>query len=81
MHIFITGGTGFIGRELIQQLKSENHHFTLLTRDTEAKSDDLQINYCYSLDELVDLNDFDAVITLPVSRFLINVGQTNKNRN
>ncbi|HDL3047918.1 TPA: NAD-dependent epimerase/dehydratase family protein, partial [Mannheimia haemolytica] len=34
MHIFITGGTGFIGRELIQQLKSENHHFTLLTRDT-----------------------------------------------
>ncbi|HDL5699113.1 TPA: TIGR01777 family oxidoreductase [Mannheimia haemolytica] len=64
MHIFITGGTGFIGRELIQQLKSENHHFTLLTRDTEAKSDDLQINYCYSLDELVDLNDFDAVINL-----------------
>ncbi len=54
MHIFITGGTGFIGRELIQQI--ENHHFTLLTRDTEGKSDDLQINYCYSLDELVDLN-------------------------
>lgn len=64
MRIFITGGTGFIGRALIQQLKSENHHFTLLTRNTAMKSDNTHISYCYSLDALVDLNDFDAVINL-----------------
>ncbi|QLB19427.1 TIGR01777 family oxidoreductase [Mannheimia granulomatis] len=62
MKILVTGGTGFIGTELVRCLKSENHHFTLLTRNRELKSDDKQIQYCYSLDEFSDLNDFDAVI-------------------
>ncbi|MEG9532089.1 TIGR01777 family oxidoreductase [Mannheimia indoligenes] len=64
MNILITGGTGFIGTELIKKLKPENHHFTLLVRDKGKKSDDKQITYCYSLDEFSDLNDFDAVINL-----------------
>lgn len=64
MNILITGGTGFIGTELVKKLKSENHHLTLLVRDKEKKSDDKQITYCHSLDEFSDLNDFDAVINL-----------------
>ncbi|AHG73977.1 nucleoside-diphosphate sugar epimerase [Mannheimia sp. USDA-ARS-USMARC-1261] len=64
MNILITGGTGFIGTELIKKLKSENHHFTLLVRNKDKKSDDKRITHCYSLDEFSDLNDFDAVINL-----------------
>lgn len=64
MHILVTGGTGFIGTELIKQLKPEKHHFTILTRDKEAKKDEPQITYCHSLDEFSDLNAFDAVINL-----------------
>lgn len=64
MRIFITGGTGLIGTELIKQLKPENHHFTLFTRNKDLKSDDKQIQYCYSLNDLPDFNDFDAVINL-----------------
>ncbi|HGO5853459.1 TPA: TIGR01777 family oxidoreductase [Mannheimia haemolytica] len=64
MNILITGGTGFIGTELVKQLKTESHRLTLLTRDNEAKSQDQQITYCYSLDAFADLNDFDAVINL-----------------
>ncbi|MDD0825062.1 TIGR01777 family oxidoreductase [Mannheimia sp. AT1] len=64
MRIFITGGTGFIGSELVKHLKSENHHLTLLTRNRELKSDDSQIEYCYSLADFTDFNDIDAVINL-----------------
>lgn len=64
MKIFITGGTGFIGSELVKYLKSENHHLTILTRNRMLKSDDAQIQYCYSLADLTDFNGVDAVINL-----------------
>lgn len=64
MRIFITGGTGFIGSALVQALKAEHHKLTLLTRNKNQKSEDEQIQYCYSLEELADLNTFDAVINL-----------------
>lgn len=64
MRIFITGGTGFIGSELVKYLKSEKHHLILLTRDPKLKSEDKQIQYCYSLADLTDFNDIDAVINL-----------------
>ncbi|MCL9782844.1 TIGR01777 family oxidoreductase [Vibrio sp. S4M6] len=68
MKILVTGGTGFIGKELLK-------HFTtfkvvLLTRDialakrTLSYTDHGNIDYISSLSELRDLNDFDAVINL-----------------
>lgn len=68
MKILLTGGTGFIGRELIKHLTT--HHLVMLTRSpSKAKSivnhaDMGNISYISSLDHLHDLNEFDAVINL-----------------
>jgi nucleoside-diphosphate-sugar epimerase len=34
--VFVTGGTGFIGRELVRRLVDEGHEVTALTRDAES---------------------------------------------
>lgn len=68
MHILITGGTGFIGKNLIKHLTE--HQLTLLTRDIKKAKQTLQharflnMNYIQSLDELDDLNHIDVVINL-----------------
>lgn len=68
MKILLTGGTGFIGSELIKTFKTS--HVTLLTRSpnkakkTLAHADHGNINYIQTLDDLKDLNHFDAVINL-----------------
>lgn len=36
MKIFITGGTGFLGRNLIEELIAENHEVTVLTRSEKT---------------------------------------------
>ncbi|HDZ3770857.1 TPA: TIGR01777 family oxidoreductase [Vibrio cholerae] len=68
MRILITGGTGFVGFELIKLLSS--HELLVLTRDlTKAAqrfahipSQNLQL--LRSLDELSDFNGIDAIINL-----------------
>ena len=38
MRIFITGGTGFIGRHIVKKLESEDHTLLLLSRQTTNRS-------------------------------------------
>ncbi|MDD1781459.1 TIGR01777 family oxidoreductase [Enterovibrio sp. ZSDZ35] len=64
MHILITGGTGLIGRALIDQLS--DHQITLLTRSpSKARSMFSRSLRCIeNIDELDNFNDIDAVINL-----------------
>ncbi|MGV3002452.1 TIGR01777 family oxidoreductase [Vibrio sp.] len=68
MHILITGGTGFIGCELIKHLTG--HQITVLTRSQKkAKSalrhaDFSNIDYINKLSSFSDLNHIDIVINL-----------------
>ncbi|NVK58321.1 MAG: TIGR01777 family protein [Alteromonadaceae bacterium] len=65
MHIFITGGTGLIGRHLIEQLHRQ-HSITVLSRNTNAARKVLpgDVKIIGDIDSLTDFNDFDAVINL-----------------
>ncbi|ODS12107.1 TIGR01777 family oxidoreductase [Vibrio scophthalmi] len=68
MKILITGGTGFVGRELLKHLTT--HEVVLLSRNLDKAKQTLShadlgnITYLSHLDDLHDLNDFDAVINL-----------------
>ncbi|MDN3682122.1 TIGR01777 family oxidoreductase [Vibrio tapetis subsp. quintayensis] len=68
MHILLTGGTGFVGAELIKHLAG--HNITLLTRNTTSAKNRLHhadfgnIVYLSDLNELTELNHIDAVINL-----------------
>lgn len=68
MHILLTGGTGFIGSELIKQLVG--HQITVLTRSPHTAKNKLKhtdfsnINYIDNLSAWQDLNHIDAVINL-----------------
>ncbi|WOT03938.1 TIGR01777 family oxidoreductase [Shewanella youngdeokensis] len=65
MNILITGASGFVGSQLTQIL-SHQHQLTLLTRHPEKTSAHLGAHHDYlsSLDELANLDSFDAVINL-----------------
>ncbi|CAH0526634.1 TIGR01777 family oxidoreductase [Vibrio hippocampi] len=68
MRLLVTGGTGFIGRELLKHLTT--HSVVLLTRNCEYANKQLlhtdlgNIEYIDSLSHLDDLNGFDAIINL-----------------
>ena len=62
MNILITGGTGFIGKELCQVLIKQEHQLTVLTR--RQLIDQQAVSYCQNLANFQDLNQFDAVINL-----------------
>lgn len=68
MRILLTGGSGFIGKELLKHLTT--HQIVLLTRNVDntkrlIKHADLgNVRYITTLDDFHDLNDFDAVINL-----------------
>lgn len=67
MRILITGGTGFIGRELCLDLARQGHQLTLLARNpSKAKQllSRIEIDTFASLDEWEPQIGFDAVINL-----------------
>ena len=65
-HIFITGGTGFIGSALCRQLTEEERNVTVLTRDAAAARGHLpqRINLVEDLAELDAAPPVSAVINL-----------------
>lgn len=66
MNIFITGGTGLIGSQLIADLLIEGHTVTALSRNIEKARNLLgsRVNYCDSLNKLTSLDGYDAIINL-----------------
>ncbi len=68
MQILLTGGTGFIGTELIKYLTT--HKIVLLTRDAVKARQKLyhadlgNITYIENLNTFHDLNEIDAIINL-----------------
>lgn len=59
--ILITGGTGFIGKALVEKLLAKGDKITVLTRQNLVSD---QIRYLQNLNQFNDLNEFDAVINL-----------------
>ncbi|THA01949.1 TIGR01777 family oxidoreductase [Rodentibacter pneumotropicus] len=67
MNIFITGGTGLIGKKLISSLLQDQHKITLFTRNEEkARSIFPQktLKFLTALSTLNNLDEFDVVINL-----------------
>lgn len=64
MKILITGGTGFIGRSLVEALLAKGNQLTLYTRQTNPKGFSQAVEFCQDLTKLNDLNGFEAVINL-----------------
>lgn len=66
MNIMVTGGTGLIGRSLIQQVLTQGHQVTVITRNAaQARTHfDNRITLLQGLSERRDLNGIDAVINL-----------------
>lgn len=62
MNIFITGGSGFIGRHLCHELHQQGHNLTLLSRRSAPPSSPHR--FIQSLDDIADFSQFDAVINL-----------------
>lgn len=65
-HIFITGGTGFIGQALCDRLLSQGHRITILSRHPEIVTERWsgQIAAIQNLEQLPDIPNPDWVINL-----------------
>ncbi len=62
MNILMTGGTGFIGSALVENLKAQGHQLTILSRTVRPSQQ--AVKFIQNFANLQDLNDFDAVINL-----------------
>ena len=63
MHIFITGGTGFIGEALVPKLLAEGQQLTIYSRKSR-KSQAPALSYIQSLDQLSGMPSIDVVVNL-----------------
>ncbi len=66
MELLITGGTGFIGRQLCRSLNDQGHTITILTRNPGKGAQILGegIDFITDLDSLTPADHFDAIINL-----------------
>lgn len=66
MHILVTGGTGFLGRQLYRQLRAAGHQLTVLSRNPATVASHLGegVASWKSLDEWTPDLHLDAVINL-----------------
>ena len=67
MNILVTGGTGFVGKALVESLLSRGDSVTVLTRSIEKAQTifpEKTPKFLTALSTLKDLNAFDAVINL-----------------
>ncbi|WP_076418083.1 TIGR01777 family oxidoreductase [Colwellia sp. UCD-KL20] len=64
--ILLTGGTGFIGKRLIQILMYLKHDVTLLVRDINIARTKLstEVNFITQFSEITDEAEFDVIINL-----------------
>ncbi len=66
MRVFLTGATGFIGRQLCQALFAQGHILTVLSRKPNVQVQQIlgQVAVIHSLDELTPTHRFDAIVNL-----------------
>lgn len=78
--VLLTGGTGFIGKKLVQTLLKSDHEVTVLTRNVSAASDKFahNIRFINNFCEITDDTQFDVIINL-AGESLAN-GRWNKER-
>ncbi len=63
MHILITGGTGFIGKQISRHFTNIGHQVTILTRNVHKVNQGLEsVNYITVLDNIV--SPYDVIINL-----------------
>jgi uncharacterized protein (TIGR01777 family) len=66
LHIIVTGGTGFIGQELVPFLLQQDHQVTVLTRIAEGMNRDSgpALDYIDSLDAIDADDAIDVIVNL-----------------
>lgn len=71
-HVLVTGGTGFIGQQLIHALLADGHRVTVLTRTPEraTKLFDEKVGAFQSLDAIPTSDTVDIVVNLAGARSL-----------
>jgi NAD dependent epimerase/dehydratase family enzyme len=65
-HIFLTGGTGFIGKALVKQLLASGHRVTLWVRNAAKAERQFQgrVRCITAMDQLASDERVDAVVNL-----------------
>lgn len=61
MKVLVTGATGFVGREVLRQLKSTGHEARVLVRDTKAAADRLPQPSCVTEFHRGDVTDLRSL--------------------
>lgn len=71
-HVLVTGGTGFIGRNLVAQLLGQGHRVTVLTRRDRlpAAMAHPRLRACGRLGQIGTADPVDAVVNLAGARIL-----------
>jgi uncharacterized protein (TIGR01777 family) len=83
MNIFVTGGTGFVGRSLVKHLVDNGHQLTVLSRNTATRAGNprlLQGDPVKPGTWLEELRNNQTVINLAGSSIFCRWNQTNRQR-
>jgi len=71
-HVLVTGGTGFVGRRLVQALRADGHAVTVWTRDaaSAAKRFDAAVRCVQRLEDIPASPAVDVVVNLAGARIV-----------